>query len=58
MNLEEAFNFYKGKKVPVTGHTGFKGTWLSRILCKRGGGGHRIFLKPADRPGTVQHGRS
>ena len=55
MNLEEVFNFYKGKKVLVTGHTGFKGTWLSRILVN---GGHRIFLKPADRPGTVQHGRS
>ncbi len=25
-------NFYKGKKVLVTGHTGFKGSWLCRIL--------------------------
>ena len=25
-------NFYKGKKVFVTGHTGFKGTWLSKML--------------------------
>lgn len=24
--------FYKGKKVLVTGHTGFKGTWLCRML--------------------------
>lgn len=24
--------FYKGKKVLVTGHTGFKGSWLCRIL--------------------------
>ena len=22
-------NFYKGKKVFVTGHTGFKGSWLA-----------------------------
>ena len=22
-------NFYKGKKVLITGHTGFKGSWLS-----------------------------
>lgn len=25
-------NFYQGKKVLVTGHTGFKGTWLCRML--------------------------
>lgn len=32
MNL----NFYKGKKVFVTGHTGFKGSWLCRILISAG----------------------
>lgn len=25
-------DFYKGKRVLITGHTGFKGTWLSKIL--------------------------
>ena len=25
-------DFYRGKKVLVTGHTGFKGTWLCRLL--------------------------
>lgn len=29
-------NFYKGKNVLVTGHTGFKGTWLCEILAKSG----------------------
>ena len=29
-------NFYKGKKVLITGHTGFKGTWLSKILINAG----------------------
>lgn len=29
-------HFYKGKKVFVTGHTGFKGSWLSQILVKWG----------------------
>lgn len=29
-------NFYKGKKVLVTGHTGFKGSWLCRILSLAG----------------------
>ena len=28
--------FYKGKKVLITGHTGFKGTWLSKILINAG----------------------
>lgn len=32
MNLD----FYRGKKVLVTGHTGFKGTWLCRILINAG----------------------
>lgn len=29
-------SFYEGKKVLVTGHTGFKGTWLTRILVNAG----------------------
>lgn len=29
-------SFYKGKKVLVTGHTGFKGSWLCRILVNAG----------------------
>ena len=29
-------NFYKGKRVLVTGHTGFKGTWLCRMLVNAG----------------------
>ena len=28
--------FYKEKKVLITGHTGFKGTWLTRILVNAG----------------------
>ncbi|WOD06217.1 NAD-dependent epimerase/dehydratase family protein [Marinomonas sp. GJ51-6] len=29
-------NSYQGKKVLVTGHTGFKGTWLTAWLLKLG----------------------
>lgn len=36
MNLKEVYEFYKGKRVLVTGHTGFKGSWLSRILVNAG----------------------
>ena len=28
----ELLDFYKGKRVLVTGDTGFKGSWLVRIL--------------------------
>ena len=29
-------NFYKNKRILVTGHTGFKGSWLSIWLHKMG----------------------
>ena len=34
--MEFDLNFYKGKKVLVTGHTGFKGSWLCKMLTKLG----------------------
>lgn len=30
------FDFYKGKKVFITGHTGFKGSWLCEVLLMAG----------------------
>lgn len=32
MVMEKLRSFYQGKKVFITGHTGFKGAWLCRIL--------------------------
>ena len=34
--MEFDMNFYKGKKVFVTGHTGFKGSWLCKMLVNAG----------------------
>ena len=34
--MNELLGFYKNKRVFLTGHTGFKGTWLSRILLHAG----------------------
>ncbi|MEY8339177.1 CDP-glucose 4,6-dehydratase [Lachnospiraceae bacterium 62-35] len=36
MNMQQIEEFYRGKKVLVTGHTGFKGSWLIRILTMAG----------------------
>lgn len=33
---KEFSEFYNGKRVLLTGHTGFKGAWLSRMLLKAG----------------------
>lgn len=39
-------NFWKSKKVLVTGHTGFKGAWLSLYLSEMGAEIHGVALDP------------
>ena len=34
--MENILNFYRGKRVFLTGHTGFKGSWLCKILTNAG----------------------
>ena len=41
------FSEYKDKKILVTGHTGFKGSWLSRLLILAGADVHGLAL-PAE----------
>ena len=41
-------NFYKNKRVLVTGHTGFKGSWMSLYLSLLGSKVYGISLKPKD----------
>ena len=43
-------SFYNGKKVLVTGHTGFKGTWLCRILVRAGAQVTGYSLVPPTEP--------
>lgn len=43
-------DFYRGKKVLVTGHTGFKGTWLTKILADAGAEVTGFALAPAGEP--------
>ena len=42
--------FYKDKKVLVTGHTGFKGSWLCRILVNAGAEVTGYSLEPPTEP--------
>lgn len=46
MNL----SFYNGKKVFITGHTGFKGSWLCRILMNAGAQVTGYSLDPPTEP--------
>ena len=32
----ESLDFYRGRRVFLTGHTGFKGSWMSRVLANAG----------------------
>lgn len=41
-------DFYKGKRVLITGHTGFKGSWLSKILVMAGADVHGYALPASD----------
>lgn len=36
IDMNNDLSFYKGKKVVVTGHTGFKGSWMCRMLLNAG----------------------
>ena len=46
--------FYKDKKVLITGHTGFKGTWLSKILINAGAGVLGYSLEPNTDPSLFE----
>ncbi|MEK9151265.1 MAG: CDP-glucose 4,6-dehydratase [Patescibacteria group bacterium] len=43
-------NFFKGKKVLVTGHTGFKGSWLTAVLLQWGADVVGVSLPPGTQP--------
>ncbi len=47
-------SFYKGKKVLVTGHTGFKGAWMCEILLGAGADITGYALEPPTNPSLFQ----
>ena len=42
--------FFKNKKILITGHTGFKGSWLTQILLNWGAEVVGLALKPNTKP--------
>lgn len=49
-----SFDFYKGKTVLVTGHTGFKGAWLCEWLLSLGANVHGYALEPNTSPSLFE----
>lgn len=47
-------DFYKGKRVLVTGHTGFKGTWMCKMLTMMGAEVFGYALKPETVPNIYE----
>lgn len=47
-------NFYKGKKIFVTGHTGFKGAWLCEMLLLAGADVTGYALEPPTNPSIFE----
>jgi len=47
-------SFYKGKKVFVTGHTGFKGSWLCKVLTNAGAEVTGYSLNPPTEPSLFE----
>ncbi len=50
INLTVNSDFWKGKTVLLTGHTGFKGSWLSLWLQSLGAQVHGLSLEPPTSP--------
>lgn len=44
------YNFFKGKRIFITGHTGFKGSWMSMVLLRFGAEVMGYALKPPTEP--------
>ncbi len=48
--IKNIMDFYRNKKVLVTGHTGFKGSWMTAILLMAGAKVTGYALEPQDEP--------
>jgi CDP-glucose 4,6-dehydratase len=54
VNYNKLASFYRGKKVFITGHTGFKGSWLCLLLNKMGAQVTGYALEPPTNPSLFE----
>lgn len=52
--MKTDFDFYKNRKVLITGHTGFKGTWMCKVLSLVGADITGYSLEPATNPNLFE----
>lgn len=52
--ISDILKFYNGKKILVTGHTGFKGSWLCKILIYAGAEVTGYALEPPTNPSLFE----
>lgn len=52
--MEQLRQFYNGKRILVTGHTGFKGSWLVRMLTNLGASVIGYALEPQTDPSLFE----
>lgn len=50
MEFERLNNYYRGKRVLLTGHTGFKGSWMTVLLSLLGAEVYGYALQPPTKP--------
>lgn len=50
----DLLNFYKNKRVFITGHTGFKGSWMCKVLELAGAKVTGYSLKPPTEPNLFE----
>lgn len=54
MSFDKLYDFYKGKRVLITGHTGFKGAWMCEVLIGAGADVTGYALEPPTNPSLFQ----
>lgn len=52
--LKDVLQKYQGKKVFITGHTGFKGTWMTQMLLMAGAEVTGYALEPPTKPSLFE----